>query len=89
MNKHTLENLLIFSIVYCNTYKSNNGKPHPSYVGSKSLKYIGIDITEYPDITIDDFSKTLGHVIEIERVPILPHKILEKIKIKSLKTIWS
>lgn len=81
MNKHVLENLLIFSILYANSHKVNKGKTHPSYMDDKSHKYLGIYISDY-DLGIDDFTieSPVTCAEEYERDPLYPCKILDNIK---------
>jgi len=59
MNRHTLENLVIFSVLYTNSWSNNNKKVYSQYIKEKSERYLGIDITAYPSITILDFATPL------------------------------
>lgn len=55
MNKHTLENILIFAIIFKNTYINNNGVIFNSYLDKKSSRFLGFNISEFKNLTIDDF----------------------------------
>lgn len=75
MNRHTIENVIIFAVTFCETYNFNNGKLHYSYIDEKSRKYIGIDLSDYPKITIDDF----GYKLDESYYPSPIEKIFENI----------
>jgi len=82
MNKHTLENLLIFAILYANTHENNKGVVYNSYLGPKSMRYLGIDITKIENITIEDFTIRTADSGHFQLTPRLPNDILERIKNK-------
>ena len=79
MNRPTLENLIILSVVWCNTWKNNKGQIHDSYLDEKSRKYLGINLSEYYDITIEDFAENFSGG---DYKPLMPHEIMNNIKDK-------
>jgi hypothetical protein len=94
MNKQTLENLFIFAITYSNTANGNKGQVYPDYINEKSRKYLGFNITDYSDVTIEDFCNIIAEPEPHEKEsffkqgwtniykPAQPHEILERIKDK-------
>lgn len=83
MNRKTIENIIIFTVTLCETYQSNNGEVHPNYIDEKSRKYLGIDLSDYPSITVEDF-RNKGFADDNDNLytPKPPHKVLESIKDK-------
>ncbi len=81
MNRPTLENLIILSVVWCNTWKNNKGQIHDSYLDEKSRKYLGINLSEYYDITIEDFAENFSGG---DYKPLMPHEIMNNINLTAI-----
>lgn len=74
MNKHTIENIIIFTVIYINNWNKNDGKTYDTYISEKSKRYLGIDITKIDNIDIRDFSLKIReneselHVASIDNI---------------------
>lgn len=78
MTEQTIQNIIFFTITFCESYNNNNGHVFPNYIDEKSRKYLGINLSEYTSISIKDFGIALTSDGYYNIRP--PHEVLNNIK---------